>query len=264
MAHPIYHLELAVNHCAVRLRLNGFPLMTLEADGEPSSFVPPVNPYLVGERNMIEVEILPLIREGGVPSTFAQALIEGSVRGFEKGGIVHPGAGDDITIIEIPDELREQVIEDELTLPVSFTQVFSNEGADSSALFSGSAPFDDPDGLLDYGIALRDLAAARDVDGLLVEFQPKLAAYAAAYEETEQAFTESLREELQTTLLAGAVVSDFERGDLRLSPWCGGRVWEISAGANQPLLRTEEDDEGVAYSFQVFAAPIDGHYRIVR
>lgn len=263
MAHPIYHLDLSAVRCRVEVLLNGFPVAELaSADEQPSWFAPPINPYLVGELNMVDVRILPVVAPDGSASSFWDAAVTGSVRRYEKGDIVAPGEGPEVAAIAIPDELKEQVRDEELELPQSFTVVFANDVLDFSDELSDAPPYGDRDALLAYGIQLRDLAAAGDVSGLLAQFAPKIDVWVAAYDEPRQAFEDSLRQEL-TELIAEGLITDFDADALTLSSYCGGRIWEIRRGA-EPLLQTDVLEDGSRSEMRVFVAPRGGDLRIVR
>jgi hypothetical protein len=59
---PIYHLELTIRSCQAELRLNGFPLISKSDERDTSvSIAPPINPYLTGKRNTVEIEIRPAV-----------------------------------------------------------------------------------------------------------------------------------------------------------------------------------------------------------
>lgn len=258
MAHPIFHLELTCRTCGLEVRLNDFPVAELTSSDQPSWFAPPVNPWLVGELNILDVTIH---SAGG--SAFDDAAVEGHVRRFEKGDIVAPGEGPEIFAFTIPDELRERVREEELELPQSFSVVFANDEIDFSDELSTPPPFDDREALLDYAIHLRDLLRAQDVDGLVAEFAPKANTWARAFDEPEPGFVDSLREELREFFAEG-VETDFERSDLALAPACGGRIWELMRSGDLPLMRSVELEEEGRSFWRVFAGERDGGLKVVR
>jgi hypothetical protein len=263
MGHPIYHLEVDVKSCRVEIRLNDFPVLSLVSLTEtPANFAPPINPWLVGELNILDVTIH-AIEGASAPSTFADAHVWGNVRRFEKGDIVFPGSGQQITEFSVPDELREQAREENLELPISFTHVFENDVIDFTAELSDAPMFDDRAALADYAIHLRDLVTAGDVTGLLAEHEPKIRAWVAAYDEPYDAFRDSLRAELVDFVGAGPK-ERFERSDLELVPCCGARIWEVRRAGGVPLLRTEPDASGGRMQFPIFVAPREGALRIVR
>jgi hypothetical protein len=263
VAHPIYHLDLQVTRCSVELRLNDFPVAELTSpDEQPASFAPPINPYLVGDLNIVDVTILPLVAPDGTTSSFWDARVEGWVRRYEKGDIVAPGEGPAVTSFGIPDDLAERVREEELELPQSFTHVFSNDVLDFSPELGDAAPFDDRDALVDYALHLRDLTGAADVDALMQELEPKIQTWVAAYDEPHQAFADSLRQELSEFMTESPIV-DFERDQVEVSPCCGGRIWRLTRGG-EPLLQSDVLPDGSRTQFQVFVAPRDGALRIVR
>jgi hypothetical protein len=265
MGHPIYHLELEARGCRAELRLNDLPLISLAPRDEmPVTFAPPCNPYLVGELNIVDVDILPLLGDDLAPvSTFADAAIAGNVRRFEKGDIFAPGAGDVVAEFSIPEELRERVRDEGLELPQRFTHVFSNEVVDFTPELADAPAFDDREALIDYALHLRDLAAARDVPGLLAEMDAKIHAWVAAYDEPYDAFADSLRQEL-AELVARPLVVELDRADVELRPCCAGRLWELCRAPGLPLLRSEPDALGAIMQFPVVVAPRDGRLRVVR
>lgn len=265
MGHPIYHLELVARNCRAELRLNDLPLISLTPHDEmPVTFAPPVNPFLVGELNLVDVDILPMLDASGAPiTTFADAEISGNVRRFEKGDVFAPGAGEVVTEFAIPDDLKDRVREEGLELPQQFTHIFSNEVIDFSAELSGAPAFSDREALLDYALFLRDLAAAHDAAGLLAEMDPKIHAFVAAYDEPYQAFADSLRQEL-TSFVAMPLVVDFGRDQVELRSCCAGRLWELRRIPGLPLLQSEPDAEGAVTQFPVVVAPREGRLRVVR
>jgi len=265
MGHPVYHLELDVRHCRAELRLNDMPLISLTShDPLPVTFAPPINPFLVGELNIIDVEILPLVDDAGVPtSTFWDAKIEGNVRRFEKDDIFAPGAGDVVTEFTIPDELIERVREEELELPQHFSHIFSNEVIDFSGELSDAPPFHDRDALLDYAVHLRDLTAAGNVAGMLAEMDAKIQVWVAAYDETYEAFADSLREELES-FFAERPITDFERDQIELRSCCGGRLWELMKAPGLPLLQTGPDAAGGTTQLPIIVGLRDAALRVVR
>jgi hypothetical protein len=265
MGHPIYHLELTASGCRAELRLNDLPLISLvPRDEMPVTFAPPINPFLVGELNLVDVDILPMLDAEGAPITkFADAEISGNVRRFEKGDIVAPGAGDVVTEFSIPDDLKDRVREEGLELPQQFTHIFANDVIDFTPELGDAPAFADREALFDYALRLRDLAAARDVPGLLAEMDPKIHAFVAAYDEPYSAFADSLREEL-ASFVAMPLVLDFDRDALVLRSCCAGRLWELQRYPGLPLLQSEPDAEGAVTQFPIVVAQRDGRLRVVR
>lgn len=262
MGHPIYHLELVVSDCRGDVSLNGFPVMSItSASGVPVTFVPPINPYLCGARNTVEVTIHPAIRPGGAATTFGEASLRGNVRRFEAGGIVAPETGDLVVEFGIDEELRDRVREEELELPVSFTVPFASEAIDFSAELLDGSTFDDRDALLDYALRLRDLLAARDAAALAAEMAPKAVVWSQAYGRPVEDYTDGLRDALQE-IVAGRMAA-FEREDVELTSCCGGRVWRLARKEGQPLLLTSFPDKSNR-RLPVYVAPRDGALRIVR
>jgi hypothetical protein len=263
VGHPIYHLELVAADCRAELALNGFPLISLEsANGVPVTFVPPVNPYLCGARNTIEVTIHPATRPGGSLTTFADASVQGNVKRYEKGGIVAPETGAVVVQFGITDELRDRVRDEKLELPVSFTVPFANEAVDFSAELLGGPTFDDREALVAYALHLRDLLAAGDAGGIAAEMQPKAQVWSQAYQRPAEEYSTAIRDAL-VAFTGGRPVVDFDRDGVELLPCCGGRVWLLARKERKPLLHSDFSD-GTNRSFTVYAGVRDGALRVVR
>lgn len=266
MGHPIYHLEITVERCAVRVRINDVPVMELASESDiPTRFAPPINLYLVGDLNLLDVEILPVPLNGtNALSTFGDAAVRGAIVQYEKGDIVSPSSGTLVTEIQIPDDLRERVREEELELPQTFTIIFANEVVDFSEELGNASPVTDREAILDYGLHLRDLLAAGDVSGLVDEMGPKLRAFSVAYEETEETMTDALRDYLGREFIPAQPVVDFDREQLDAHPRAGGRIWEIQRAPALPLFETVPDDNGATRQIPVVVSMRDGQLRVVR
>lgn len=269
MGHPIYHLDIICERCEVRVALNDMPIARLRAVTEAEWFAPPVNPYLVGSENMVEIEVHPVISPDGEPIDLAQALVDVAVRRFEKGEPVAPGTGDPVLEVAVHTELAERIREareeeEELEIPQTFFHLFDNEAISAAAELRDAEPFDDEGALRDYAIRLRDIAGARDAAALVAEMEPKIQAYMAAYDEPREPFYDSLLGGMRDELLAQGVRTDFERDDVLLEPCCGGRLWILRRPDGGPFLQTEPDAEGSTMQMEIVVAPRDGALKIVR
>lgn len=257
MGHPIYHLEMTALRCRAEFRLNDVPVADLYAETPREWTAPPVNPFLVRELNVLDVNIHSY--EG---STFDDAEIHGTLRRYEMGDVVAEGEGPAVLSFTIPEDLVERVKEEELELPQSFSVVFDNEAVDFSDELTDADPLTDEEALRDYGVHLRDLVRANDAGGLLAELAPKAGVWSRAYAMPEPMFVKSLGEEIGA-FLGGEVEDDFERGDILLSPGAGRRIWELKRAPGLPLLRSVLSD-GALYDFRVWVGARDGALRIVR
>lgn len=264
MEDPIHHLEIAVQSARAEVRLNGFPVERVAARDETgASSAPPVNPYLAGARNLVEVVLDVSTSFDGQPLPFTAARFDLTVFRLEKGGIVEPGAGELVTRFVPPPELLAEIADGKRTPPVTLTHAFASEGPDFSAELLDAKPWADEAALLDYAMKLRGLAVKRDVAGLLAEYEPKTQAWSKAYAEPAPRFAESLREVLTDFFAAGADVA-FTRDDVEPHSWCGGRIWELRRKRDLPLLRTLPGPEGERTELSAFVAPRDGVLRVVR
>lgn len=259
---PIYHLELRVHGCRAAVRLNGLPLLALDGTGPtPVSFTPPVNPWLTGAANDVELELAPPLDGQGGPA-LAGALVELNVRRFEKGDIVEPGAGQPVTSFGVPDDVRRELARDAVGVPLVLRHAFATPEIDFSSELRDAPPVDDPEPVLDYAMRLRTLAGRHDAAGLLAEHEPKVAAWAAAYDEEPAAMAASLREGIDALLAAPDL--GFARGDLRATPVCGGRIWEVSRASGAPLLRSMPDEHMGRRELRALVGMRQGTLRVVR
>jgi len=265
VAHPIHHLEVVVEAVRADVRLNGMPLGTVAARQKrtPASFAPPVNPFLAGKRNLVEVVLDVSTDFDRKPLSFLELGFELTVRRFEQGDIVEPGGGDLVTRYVLPPELLTEIAKGERTPPITLTHPFANDGPDFSAELLDAEPFADEDALEEYAMKLRGLAARRDVGGLLAEYGPKVRAWSAAYAKPEAVYSASLGEVLAKFVAAGPDLA-FTRDDVEPTPCSGGRVWDLRRRRDLPLLRTLPGPEGQRTALSAFVAPRGGALRIVR
>jgi hypothetical protein len=263
MGTPIHHLEILARCCRADVRLNGFPLGVVVAAGEHlAGFSPPVNPYLAGKRNLLEAEISTAEGpDGAVP--FERAELQLVVRRFEKGDIVEPGAGDVVSRYVLEGERKKEIEDGRAQAPVRISHRFETKGADLSADLLDARPHADVEALRDYAMKLRGLMAARDDGGLLVEHEPKVRAWAAAYEEPYDRLAASMGNGLRAFFGDGPDLA-FAREDVELRPWCGSRIWELRRKGDLPLLRSGPLADGGRTHLDVFVAPRNGTLRIVR
>lgn len=271
MTLKIHHLELFTTRCEIAATLNGVPIANVRSvDPHTDHFAPPINPYLVGEGNVLEVSIAPARLDDDESTEWSEAKVEAAVRVFDKGGIVLPGGGGPaITEVDFAPELAARMAqaeedEVELEVPQSFLHIFDNEGMSFASELLDSDPFDDHDALLDYGVHIRDLFAAGDVAGFLAEVTPKCQVWSVAYEEPVDFFLEQIRTGLETEFLPAQPIVDFTRDDIVLRPIAGGRMWSLERDPGVPLIQTPLNEEEQRMQFRIVAALRDGQLRIVR
>jgi hypothetical protein len=261
MGHPIFHLELILRSCAAELHLNGFPVISSLAakDEVPVSFAPPVNPYLAGSRNTVELTLRAAVAADGSEVPFEGADFEMNVRRFEKGDIFEPGAGEIVTVFRLSDrdELQKRIRKGEQKPPVTFSHPFVNEVVDFSSELLDAPPFEDAQAVIDYALHLRDLMATGDVDVLLTEYEPKMHVWVGAYAKPYQDLADNTRKGLLKFIHAHPDL-DFDRADLLVRPYCGGRIWGLHR--RDDWMFTRNDTGWIA----IFVSPREGALRVVR
>ncbi|MFK7989950.1 MAG: hypothetical protein AB8I08_28275 [Sandaracinaceae bacterium] len=270
MGDPIYHLDLRVERCRARIRVNDLPFGELIAAGEqPEWFAPPMNPYLVGSGNLVQVEVEPAFDDEGTATEIAEAVVELAVVRVERGGVVAPGEGDRVTTYAVGPELAQNIrdaeeADEELEIPQTFFFLFDNEGARFDGTIRDDLPYGNQAALRTYAIRLRDLVRAGDVVGLVAEMEPKVLAYAEAYSDDAGRIRDSLAETLRDRIFPAGPTTEFEAPDVRLVSLAGGRIWELRKPDGRPLISTEPDEHGGTYQIPILVAETDGTLRVVR
>ena len=262
----IYHLDLRVERARAVFSINDIPLGELvETEGQPETFAPPLNPYLIGRDNMVEVAVYPASDE----AELGDAVVSLAVVSLPKGDPMVHGGGTRVASFEIADELRAR-IEDarreevELEIPQRFFHLFDNGGAEFGELLRDRPPIGDESALRDYAIVLRDLVRAGNVDALVAEMEPKVQGYARAFDDDADRVRESLRTVLRQDILAASPTTEFDRDDVLVQPVAGGRLSALERPDGRPLISTEPDADGTSFQLPVIAGMHEGALKIHR
>jgi hypothetical protein len=269
VTHPLYHLDMKIESCRIVVKLNDVTVIDMIADGPtPEWFAPPLNPYLIGEGNVLEVELWPA-KPDGRPDDLAKAEVEGVVRRYMKREPVVQGSGAVSLSLGVVPELAERMRAareegTELEVPQNFFFVFDNEGASFAGELSDAGPFTDEDALRDYAMHLRDLMIARDANALAHEMAPKVEAYAAAFDDDVLRIAQGLAQVLHDDYAPRGFVTDFERDEVELISCAGGRMWELRRPGGRPLVQTPPDADEGTMQIPIIAGYRDGALRVVR
>lgn len=257
MSFPIYHLDIMLSGCRGSVVLNGFPLLEPRRYPEPQAFTRPLNPYLVGD-NELRVEIDALTEDPRLTSR-PGIVVEGSVRRLAKGDIAGAGAGAVVVALDVDNEVRTRALPWSLSwrFPTGDAPSFGEQLCDAEATRDRQA-------LRDYAIELRDMVARGDGDGLLAQMQPKIHAFARAYDEPAEAVRDDVRETLVQGLIAAEPEIDFSPDEVEAVPWCRERIWELRRRGGLRLLRAAPDADGGRLQLRVCVGVHQGALRIVR
>ncbi len=163
--------------------------------------------------------------------------------------------------------------EEELTrveLPVEMELTFDSEDVPSFRERFVEAPvIEDTSVLKDFAIRLRDLAKNKSTRRLFELSNPKFQIYATAYpsqSKSEQDDLESFLEVFEEKYYGRSPFLEFDREDLVLKKWAGGRVWEINVDRGEAL----EDSfflsrlDGEVWTMDIFVGKVDGELKVVR
>ena len=113
-----------------------------------------------------------------------------------------------------------------------------------------------------YAVRLLALTAARDTAALVAELAPAV----NGEFETHGSGTPYTRETWAEAARGGVVFADpepYEAGDVELTSWSGGRVWELSRGPGEPLFASAWSGGGRS-EMRAFVAEVGGRLRVVR
>lgn len=244
----IYHLEVEAKHCKVQGFLNGFPIYNLDGT-KPAIFSKAINAGLIGRGNVISFLIFP----ASTLNPNSKFSIIGSVKKYLPNQMTGPDQGEIVT--EFFQENSPQA-----------TVTFDNEFYDYSDLFKYNEPIENKSVLTDYGIYLRDILSEKNNKAILQEFDPKLNAFAIAYNVDKALLVNQFITYLNENYFANQPYLKFMREEINLRSWCDKRIWEIGIGLDfQELLSTTQPDiEGLLYTTKVFVSKVSDQLRVVR
>lgn len=151
--------------------------------------------------------------------------------------------------------------------PLTVSATFDNEtGPDFSALFEEAPVIEgtpqDTSRLIDYAMRLRDLFQRRDATAIYRTQQPK---FAAIYFSEDQALSA-----IRGNWFSYDWWFDFERQDVELRKWSGGRVWELyrrdrkAMQTGKRALLLAGKGGRLATWHEVYVAEIGGELKVVR
>ena len=150
-------------------------------------------------------------------------------------------------------------------VPVEITVAFESPGAAGFRARLLEAEPAEREAVLDYALALRDMAARRDVDALTEAFRPKLEDYDQAYPEEAEDNQAFVADMFQSMYPSGLQL-DFGRDDVNAVPYNERRVWRLRverSGQTDALFLTRGDD-GFISRVDVFVGMVDGRLRVIR
>ena len=274
---PIYTLEVSVNGARARAVLNGLKLAEVDG-GSGGGFTKPSNTHLVGEENVLCLELLPAELDSGEMSTVSDVKGDGAMKRYQAGEAMTPESGEVLRAFDFEDVIarREQDLAENfdpasgetappaVTFPLEHTLTFDNEAPSFRALLLEGPVIEDRKRLLTYAEHLRGLMRERDAEALTREFTPKFDDYREAFpgtpdEDPAAGFPRFLEEEF----FPGGPMTAFEMDAVSLRAWCDGRIWELYVDPDRPFFTTHGRN-GPANELPVYVARIDGSLKIVR
>ena len=294
--HPHYYLHLQVSNANTLTTVNGLWLDSIEGSGTHSS---PINHRLIGSDNTVRVKVsepAPETKPGqnsnvSVPS---DAKVKLSIK-TPEGKAVSPETGDVVAQTTLEDviearrskrkesfkhkiknatesekkdlrENRERHLD--IEFPIELELSFDSTGVPAfDTLLSESPVIEKKAALKAYGMKLKTLLEKRKLDAFTNQMERKFRDYSKAYRtDGTPNPRRGFRKMLENMYYPGDTFLDFNRDDLNLKRWCGGRIWEIEvdrdSSGNSSFLHSSKDSS--IYSMDIFVARIDGSLRIVR
>ena len=264
----IYNIELYASKCILELTVNGLILFRADAKNG-SSMTYPFNTELIGKGNEIKITVYPTLLDNGLPSSYSDVTITGTIKTYGENEITGPEGGQLVQRIDFSDVVAQKQIQAETTadlsklFPMLKSFVFDNEGLTFKNRLIDAPVIKNEKLLLDYAEKLRDIIAKQDIDALWVEYKPKVDDYALAY---PQEFPDPLSwfiDFFKNDFFPGGPITNFKRGDIGLRSWCDGKVWELYVKPAQKFFVNQGLD-GDINSVEVYVGMVDGKLKIIR
>jgi hypothetical protein len=292
-----YYLELQMAAVQVTVTVNGMPEVQRRVPIS-ASYQAPINENLVGTDNAVRVTVAPTVRGDGTPTPLAEMQVVGQIKRYAPGTkYATPEGGEVLASFSLQETLAAQRAERlrrfnaELeavapnqratlaleqagrttpTLPLVMEASFDSDDVPSFAHRLRHSPvLADTARLRDYGVRLRDLlrrraAAAFYHTAYAVKDRDYNMAYPAHREPDGSWFIEG---ELKESIFPNGPRLDFERDDIGMRAWCGGRVWELyvedGTPFGRPFIQTKGLKDAVG-TIAVYVAEVDGELQIIR
>ncbi|PQJ34395.1 hypothetical protein BSZ35_07080 [Salinibacter sp. 10B] len=175
---------------------------------------------------------------------------------------------------EAPPEEKKALAdqEEELTsveFPIEMELTFDSEDVPSFRDRFMEAPvIEDTSALKDFAMYARDLLDKKKIKEFFSPFSSKYEIYRTAYpsRRKEDRF-EWFRKMMEEHVYPKGILIDFEREDIELRRWAGGRVWEINVdrgeGVSDEFILTGPGEKGRAF-MDIFVGKVDGELKVVR
>lgn len=243
MGPQFFYLQVTAVDCEVKCLLNGFPVYEINAEGELTNQIP-VNLYLIGKNNELEVTVK--------PHTGKQSRVDASAYLYGASDVVSTDdaqADRKVFTVEASGEEKQGVF------------VFDNEKFNFANVLAGAPVIGDEKVLRAYAAELIESIRKKDVGKLLTEMQPKIRDYAASFSAPEEALKESLKGQL-TEMLGNASLKKASAEDITFTPYCDGRIWALRIKPNIPFLYIKEDDSEM--TLEIFVGMDGDRLKIVR
>ncbi|MDD5673347.1 MAG: hypothetical protein PHC61_04235 [Chitinivibrionales bacterium] len=264
----IHSIEFFASKCIVELTVNGLFIFRSDAKNGVSLNYP-FNTELIGKGNSVTFTLYPTILDNGLPSSYSDVTIQGTIKIYGENDITGPETGELIQRIDFTDVIEQRKMDavtiTDLTKLFHMTKTFTfdNDGLSFRNRLLDAPVIKDEKLLLDYAEKLRDILAKQDIEALWREYKPKVDDYANAY---PQEFPDSLQwftDFFKNDFFPGGPVTDFKKDDIGLRSWCDGRVWEIFVKPAQKFFLNKGLD-GDINSIEIFVSLVDGKIKIVR
>ncbi|MBD3319039.1 hypothetical protein GF342_03980 [Candidatus Woesearchaeota archaeon] len=232
----IYSLKVQAQHCDATILLNGFPVVR----GNVGAGGYPINPYLAGD-NTLEVTL----QARGQGAHFS-----GGINIAQKGGVVSTDRQQsDLMNFSFSKELEKG--------PLTKTFTFTSTGANFSNRLVSAPILEDKNALLDYAMNVQKAILDKDKEALQRHMKTKMLDYAKAFGVPDEHMLQELDNFIHMMFQEKPIL--FTREQVKATPWCDKRIWELKVTPDNALLRTKE-----GWTMPVFVGLVDGKITIVR
>lgn len=252
----IYILEFRADNCEATGTNNGFPILSYSTEFKAVE-AKPINPFLTKE-NKFRFEISPLgVADENDITNLPEFNFSIKLKEFNDGQTYTPESGTELFSFH-KDDVEFN------SLPIIIEHEHGIEELTTANTYLNLEPIDDETEIIDYALYLRNLFAKRDTEQIVLELKRKILDYSISYYESPAESYEEQRVFLNELFFPANVISNFEAKDLILTPYCDGKIWQISQKENDFFIFTKELEDGGIYGIKVYVSKFGDKFKVVR
>lgn len=241
-----YYLRVEALYASVDCFINGFPVCSVNADGDMSFHIIPINLALIGQGNTLTLKVAPHSKD---------ASVRGDISQYDPGRWLESKIDHDnlLDFALTPTKTDEH------------TYVFDNERFDFSHTLRTPPVLQEEElpALKAYGVTLYKWFRKKRIKALQEEMGPKLTDNARACSLPDTDVHKSMARFFSARLF-NKHWPPINPDDVVVTPYCEGRIWEISRKDGQALFFHNSEDGQEAVYVKVYVARIGNSFKVVR